>query len=793
MIGLVPVADSSAAATAAAGGPEKAGPALTAPSPEGGLHRLATPRMPGQGEPEEPSLGECIGESPPEIYGATDINAQTANGGLSVALNDEGTVTVLRWPSPSFYDHVRYTTDGRDVPDLGVAGDEGMFLGLDVHLADGGRRTTWLRDWDVDQAHAEGWTDAVTTTHRSNDLGLTVTVDDVTAHPADILARRVRIERDDDSPVRAARLLSFENLSLVVSKRATLPVQDWCFEVQNTDIARFDTELDAVIHTRAGTDESTGERSSVAIAAGFDVPTAGQTVGGDSQAESGPPSAYDDARDGDLSARTRVEGHTTSVLAAELDLSDGPATATLYLAAAADEGAAGDLLASARDRGFDDIATSKRTWLEDLLGHAPLPDSDHPAVSALSRRALVTLVTDTDRQSGAIVASIATQSPYGEDWPRDGAFFDYTLDVLGLQDRVTIHHDFYADAQQTAAAPDPTLIELGVPDGNWGMNYYADGIVGGPIAWEIDETGYTLWNLWEHHRAGGDVDELRARYPTIRAAADFLTECRDDTNGLQCVANEDDNFERTQTIVGAGTVWLGLDAAARAAETLGETDDAARWSARRDELGAAIETELWNGDRWGDGSAPLAWPVCFRDFDHPQMAQHLEAIRARLDETFAEPEAGVKERGQYETKGLLALAKAWRDDPAGLAWVRDGLVWVATQHATPDTHVMGEAWQRHGGEIISVVSQPHAWEQVLFYLAALEAWPPEQLADTPTDCDGVLGRLRAAAGRGTTGTDGGDGDGGAAWAGGWALIAGVTVGAALVAAGGAVAVRHRRR
>lgn len=753
------------------------------------------PAAPGQGEPEEPSLGECIGEAPPEIYGATDVNAQTANGGLSVALNDEGTVTVLRWPSPSFYDHVRYTTDGRDVPDLGVADDEGMFLGLDVDLADGNRRTTWLREWDIDQAHAEGWTDAVTTSHRSDDLGLTVTVDDVTAHPDDILARRVRVERDDGSPVRAARLLSFENLSLVVSKKPTLPVQDWCFEVQNTDTARFDAGLDAVIHTRAGTDESTGEPSSAAIAAGFDVPTAGHTVGGDSQAGGGPPSAYDDARDGDLSARRRVEGHTTSVLATDLDLSGGPAAATLYLAAAADEDGAGDLLASARERGFDNIATSKRTWLEDVLGRAPLPDSDHPAVAALSRRALITLVTDTDRESGAIVASIATQSPYGEDWPRDGAFFDYTLDVLGLHDRVTRHHDFYADAQQTARDPDPTLTELGVPDGNWGMNYYADGVVGGPIPWEIDETGYTLWNLWQHHGATGDVDELRARYPTIRAAADFLTDCRDDANGLQCVAHEDDNFEQTQTIVGAGTVWLGLDAAARAAEVLGEADDAARWSARRDELDAAIDTELWHGDRWGGGSAPLAWPVCFRDFDDPRMAQHLEAIRSRLEETFAEPEAGVKERGQYETKGLLALAKAWRDDPARLAWVRDGLVWVATQHATPDTHVMGEAWQRHDGEIISVVSQPHAWEQVLFYLAALEAWPPEHLADTPTDCDGVLGRLRAAAGRGTSGTaaDDGDGDGGAAGAGGWALIVGVIVGGVMVAAGGAVAVRHRRR
>ena len=56
-----------------------------------------------------PSVAECITDpAGPELYGPTDVNAQTANQGLSVALNSEGTVSVLRWPSPSYYDQVRY-------------------------------------------------------------------------------------------------------------------------------------------------------------------------------------------------------------------------------------------------------------------------------------------------------------------------------------------------------------------------------------------------------------------------------------------------------------------------------------------------------------------------------------------------------------------------------------------------------------------------------------------------------------------------------------------------------------
>ncbi|MDZ7732923.1 MAG: hypothetical protein U5R31_07210 [Acidimicrobiia bacterium] len=445
------------------------------------------------------------------------------------------------------------------------------------------------------------------------------------------------------------------------------------------------------------------------------------------------PSALEHAESGALEGDGPIDGQTTGVPRRRSTSTPATDEVTAFVSAGPDVEMAGDALEQAREGGYEALADSKRAWLEELLADAPLPDTDDEAVLALARRALITLVTDTDRETGAIVASIATQSPYGEDWPRDGAFFDYALDVVGLHDWVDRHHDFYVETQQTDDDSHPVLTDLGVPPGNWGMNYYADGVVGGPIPWEIDETGYTLWNFWEHHRATGDTGTLRERYPAIRLSADFLAECRDEATGLQCPAIEDDNPGERQTIVGATTVWLGLDArgafrrgARRGARTPG------RWGERRDELATAIDAELWQGDRWGDGaSAPLVWPACYRGFDDERMTSHLEVLRTRLDRTFVEPGAGEKLRGQYEAKGLIALAKAWRDDPERLEWVRDGLRWLATEHASPDTHVMGEAWVQRDGEVVSVVSQPHAWEQVLFYLAALEAWPPEEVADAP--------------------------------------------------------------
>ena len=42
----------------------------------------------------------------------------------------------------------------------------------------------------------------------------------------------------------------------------------------------------------------------------------------------------------------------------------------------------------------------------------------------------------------------------------------------------------------------------------------------------------------------------------------------------------------------------------------------------------------------------------------------------------------------------------------------------------------------------SIQGQPHIWEQVLFYLAALEAYPPEGLEFDPATMKGVTGALR---------------------------------------------------
>jgi hypothetical protein len=707
------------------------------------------------------SVGCVKPQEDPELYGPTDIDAQSGNRGLSVALNDEGTVTVLKWPSPSFYDHVKYHTTSRDQPRWGAAPNEGAFLGV---VADG--ETTWLREMDTAQAYEHDRSDSVETVHRDEDRGLTIRARSVVAHDADAFVRGVTVQRDADAPADV-RLVAFANVNPVATKHAGNPTQDWCFEETNDGLARYEQSDDAVVFSREDVDDSTGEPSSVALTMGFAGETTGHQVGGDAHDPAAAPAgagptrdAYDAAGDGEFPGNDIYFGQATAALATDLTFDDGTATETVVLGAGETPADATTALESGHDRGADAVADAKREWFADLLVDAPMPNTDDERIHTVCNRALVTLVTNVDRETGAVVASIATQPPYGEDWPRDGAFFNHALDLVGLHEFVDTHNRWYAGLQQRADDPNPRSPQ--VPPGNWAMNYYADGTVGGPVPWEIDQTGFTVWTLWDHYEATGDREYLEAVYPAIEAAADFFVEYRDPDTGLQQRAHEDDNAAYTQTIVGAAPVWLALDCAVRAANELGNSLAAARFDGRKRELGKAIDAHLYDDGAYRKDPdvprpggipvapfpgvyAPVAWPVCFRLFDDDRMRTHLEEMWADVAPTFEQPEGGEDgDFGGYELKHLVALAKAWKDDDDLLEKVRDGIDWVAHEHAR-ESGIIGEFWMNDGGEVVSINAQPHTWEQTLFYLAALEAYPPADVAaraDEFADCGGVLETLR---------------------------------------------------
>lgn len=694
------------------------------------------------------------GEETPEIYGPTDVGATAGNGSLSAAVNPQGTLSVLRWPSPSYYDQLNYKTIDRDLPRRGLEPNEGAFSGLVLRLRNGERQLRWLRELDVEQRYAAPDSDTIRTSFRSDRYGVTVEIADAVPPDSDVLMRRHELRLDGDSPVASARLIAFANLNPTASKLPYLPTKDWCHEEDGSDVAAYDADSDAIVYGITERGHAAGERSSVAIAMGASRPSTGHQVGTDPYSNHpsghiGPRSAYDDAEDGRLSGNDRAgPAEADSALAIPIGERD---PVTVSFAAADSRESAVSLLDRHRDRDVRAQARAKRQdelrWLRD----APLPRDAPEPVVRLAKRALVSLhqAIDTSAapngEGAAVVASISTQPPYGEDWIRDGAFFNEVLDMIGHGDLVERHNQFYAAVQKKLAEGAPPGSPLSVcegptPSGNWFMANYADGGDAGPITWEIDETALGLWTLWRHHERGeASSGYLERIYPAIRRSAEFLVAFRDPVTKLPPgTACEDDTFPPPgkPTMHSAGPVLLAMRSAVEAAEALGRTDDAERYRKRVAELETAIDrTYAAGGDgSGGSGGAWTAdygrggwalWPVRVKgDYDHPRMRAQAQAVWESVEPSFRAPD-GPRERGQYEAKALLGLAHAYQalGDDAGLERVRRGLRWIAdVQAGYQDTGILGESWYVRDGRVASVVAQPHVWAQVLFYLAALEAY-----------------------------------------------------------------------
>jgi hypothetical protein len=572
------------------------------------------------------------------------------------------------------------------------------------------------------------------TTYRSPpDLGLTVTDTDVAPPGSDAFVREYWVARSPDSPVTSASLVYFENFNPIASHIPFLPITDWCTSEISDQRASYDPAAHAIVNSWAGIDAATARPASIAVAFGFAGADSAHQVGEDGYEKAalpgGPPDPYDELSKaphtltGDGSAR----GQTTGALEQPLRFEGGVAEARMTIAGGANGDAALAALQATRDVPFPDTMASEDADWRGFLAQTKLPDGGGPRVEDVAKRSLITVRLARDPASGSIVASANTQGPYGEDWIRDGAFINRVLDQNGYTAMVTQHDLFYARVQTSL-----TNLSLVRPPGNWAMNYYDDGIDGGPIPWEIDETGLGAWTLYDHYLfLGGQdaADYLAQVYPAIARAATFLTRCKDPTTGLQCIANEDDNPTPSQSLHGAGPVYLGLESAIAAAQATGDHSRRTRaWQHRLDQLRQAIDdlydpaTQSYSSGgagnaynvEYGDGGW-LLWPVQFRPYDDPTMVGEANAVYRSMRQSLASP------RGQYEAKGLLGLAYAWQPlSPEHFGELDATLRYLAGALTTP-TGLFGESWIRTAaGKPIPVQDMPHVWEHSLFYLAALE-------------------------------------------------------------------------
>src|SRR5438105_14573959 len=90
------------------------------------------------------------------LLGATDINAAIGNGGATAGFSSQGELTVLRWPSPSYFQHVDFATSAgegnRQLPHFGARDNQGSFAGVFI---DGQMLSARDAGWTVEQKYQD--------------------------------------------------------------------------------------------------------------------------------------------------------------------------------------------------------------------------------------------------------------------------------------------------------------------------------------------------------------------------------------------------------------------------------------------------------------------------------------------------------------------------------------------------------------------------------------------------------------------------------------------------------------
>jgi MYXO-CTERM domain-containing protein len=185
--------------------------------------------------------------------GATNIQATTGNGDLTAGVSKDGDLTVLSWPSPTYYDQLHYITtndpDARQQPRFGAPKRAGAFAGLIVQ-EQGASETevTYFRNWETRNiTYLEDDAGVVVTRFEHDDLGLTVRQYDLIPKNRDVLIRRYRIEVTGDTQFETLDLLSYSNLTPSLSKVPQVPLLDVLMDHYNDFMGVWRSEDEAIV------------------------------------------------------------------------------------------------------------------------------------------------------------------------------------------------------------------------------------------------------------------------------------------------------------------------------------------------------------------------------------------------------------------------------------------------------------------------------------------------------------------------------------------------------------------
>ncbi|AWR94133.1 glycoside hydrolase family 15 protein [Acidianus brierleyi] len=174
------------------------------------------------------------------------------------------------------------------------------------------------------------------------------------------------------------------------------------------------------------------------------------------------------------------------------------------------------------------------------------------------------------QNNGAIPASLDTdimrfnKDTYNYVWHRDAAFSSIAMSLMGYQDFSRMLFIFSKPLLYRGF-----LFQKYTADGHWGSTWHP--WTSGYIPIQEDETALTLYSAWVHFSLFRDVDFIKQFYrPSIKTAADFLAEYRDEKTGLPMPSYDLWEERLGVHFFTSAAVYAGLTAAAKFAEFFGE-------------------------------------------------------------------------------------------------------------------------------------------------------------------------------------------------------------------------------
>lgn len=456
-----------------------------------------------------------------------------ANGRLHVALDERYEIRDLYWPRVGHENHAighrsRFGASCGDA--FAWVGDDGWTRRLRYHPG------TLVTD--------------VTLRHRA--MGVTLRCEDAALPDADVLLRRVVVERAP-GPVKL-----FFHLDLHVSG------------TDLGDTATHDPLTGGVLHYK---------RDRWFLSNGATPGRVGAAEWACGQKEFREhEGTWRDAEDGVLSGHPTSHGSCDAVIAlAPARSKSGETVAWWWLAAGPDE-ATVFALDNAVRRNPDAHLARARAWWRSVAARVP-PPAKGSALARAYRQSLAILLANVDAGGGILAANDTDITSFNRDtysyvWGRDAAFVAHALDVAGHPEPAARYLRFAARLFR----PEGFLDHKHTVDGLLASTWHARERAGKealPI--QEDETALGVWEMAEHVRRWGDWRLALDGYErAVRRPAEWMLSFRD-AKGLPLASWDPWEERRGQLAYTTATVVAALEGAAFLADGLGDEASAARW------------------------------------------------------------------------------------------------------------------------------------------------------------------------------------------------------------------------